>query len=250
MLLVAKLNEVSGWLDCVGVLRIAGTEWQNEYMKLRISTAVWAVFTLLGIGSIVIPRYAIPYVGWPLLVLGVLVGIWTLAGWLHFRVLTRLMRDRIQVTFMGADFGAIGMSGAYVDFCFNIHSCLPGYVMVTGEKKGDLWNPCVEAWRSSWEVEPAYRSVIKPESDVEFKIRWSVPQGYNSPMSEFAFAASDEPAEQDLSFEDMKIELKAGFIGFEREIGWLPLSKGAVRVPVPDHPVFKKVRRACLMAKE
>lgn len=219
-------------------------------MQIKISTAVSIVFTLFGVSSIVIPRHAIPYVGWPFLGLGVLVGMWTLAGWLRFRMLKTLIRSRIHVTFLRADFTAIGMSSPYVDFYFNIHSCLSGYIMVTGYKKGDLWNPCIEAWRSSWEVDTDYQSMIKPDTDIEFKIRWNVPQGHHSPMSEFAFRASDKPAEQHLTFEDMKIELRARFMRLEREIGWLQLSEGVVRVPVPDHHVFETVRQEYLRQKQ
>lgn len=219
-------------------------------MRIRISTAVSVAFILLGVGSMVIPRHAIAYVGWPLLGLGILVGLWTLVGCLRFRMLTQLIRSRMHVTFLRADFKAIGMSSPYVDFYFNIHSCLSSCIMITGEKKGDLWNPCIEAWRSSWEIDTVYQNIIQPDTDIEVKIRWNVPQGHNSPMSEFAFRANDKPPVQRLSFEDIEIELKARFLRLEREIGWLQLSHGIVEVSVPDNPVFNTVRCEYLREKQ
>ena len=219
-------------------------------MKIKISTAVSIGSMLSGGVFLVIPNTAIPYIGWPFFGLGALVGLWTLAGFLYFRKLARLIESRTDVRFMKADFTAIGMSSPYVDFYFEVHSYLSSCIMVTGEKKGDLWNPAIEAWKSSWEVDTKYQSVIKPDTDNEFRIRWYVPQGHHSPMSEFAFRASDEPAEQDLTFEDMKIELKASFMWLEREIGWLALSEGVVRVPIPNHHVFETVRREYLRQKE
>lgn len=190
----------------------------------------------------VIPPHAIQYIGWTLLGLGILVGLWTLVGWAYLRRLTRLIRSKIHVTFLKADFQAIGMSSPYIDFYFNIHSYLSNYIMVTGSKKGDLWNPGIEAWKASWGIDTNYQNIIQPNTDNEFKIRWNVPQGHHSPMSGFAFRANDKPPEQRLTFEDMSIELKAKFIRFESNIGWLQLSQGIVPIPVPDHSVFNTVR--------
>ena len=218
-------------------------------MLVKVSTGASATITLLGIGIMVIPENMNFYIGIPVLVLGVLIGLWTLWGHLYFRRLAQLVTTRVRVEFLKADFQAIGMSSPYLDFYFNIHSCLSSRILVTGQRKGELWNPCVEAWRSNWEIDTNYQSIIKPDSDNELRIRWIVPQGHHSPMTEFAFRAEDKPPEQSLTFEDMNIELKARFLGFEGKIGWLQLSQGIVPLSVPDHPVFDNVRKEYLRQK-
>lgn len=194
----------------------------------------------------IIPTEIIPYIGIPVLIVGIMVGLWTLWGWLHFKRLGQLIVKRVHTKFLKADLQAIGMSSPYIDFYFNVHSCLSGQIMLTGQKKGELWNPCIEAWRSNWEIDINYQSIIKSDIDTELRIRWIVPQGHHSPMTEFAFRAEDNPPEQHLTFEDMNIELKARFLCLESKVGWLQLSQGIIPISVPDHPIFNSVRKEYL----
>jgi len=218
-------------------------------MQVKLSTAASAVLTAFGVGIVVIPAEITRYIGISALVLGLLVGLWTLSGYLYFKRLAQLTTKRVHSEFLKADFQAIGMSSPYIDFYFNILSCLSSPILLTGQKKGELWNPCIEAWRSNWEIDTNYHSIIKPNTDTELRIRWVVPQGHHSPMTEFAFRAKDKLPEQHLTFEDMNIELKAQFLRFENNIGWLQLSQGIVPVSVPDHPIFDTVRREYLQQK-
>jgi hypothetical protein len=152
----------------------------------------------------------------------------------------------ITISFVEANFDAIGMSSPYIDFYFNIHNDLSDTLIPTMQKCGDLWNPHIEAWRSTWEIYLLGDvNVIKSNTNTGLRVRWVVPQGHHSPMSEFAFRAVDNPPEQYLTFEDMGIELKARFWGLERQIGWLRFP-GVTVVSIPNHIAFETVRKQYL----
>ncbi len=134
------------------------------------------------------------------------------------------------------------MTSPYVDFYINIHNCSSFEFKLTGNHKGELWNPRIEAWRSSWEIDTKYKDIISPDADTEIRLRWIVPQGYSGPMAEFAFRAIDSPPIQHLTFDDMAIELESKFLKLKNVVGWLPLSTGIVEVEIPNHTRFKIVR--------
>ena len=190
----------------------------------------------------IIPPNIIPYVSITMLILGILGGLWTLCGYLYFKRLTQLKVEKVHIKFLRADFQAIGQSSPYVDFYFNVHSCLSSHIILTGQKRGRLSNSN-QIWESVWEINTDYRGIIKADTDTEFRIRWFVSQGNDSPMTEFAFAAIQNPPEQCLSFRDMYIELNARFLGLVSNIGWLQLPQEIVSVPVPNHIAFVIVRR-------
>jgi hypothetical protein len=198
---------------------------------------------------IVIPPALNLCVGIPLLALGVLAGLWTLWGFLHFKNFAKLITEKVSVGFKEANFDAIGMSTPYIDFYFNVHSCLSDSITLTGDIKGELWNPCVEAWKAQWETSATDQSVIKPKQDTKIKIRWFVPQGHhNSPMVELAFRAVDKPPEQMLTFEDMLLGVKAKFLGIGSNVVWMQLP-GRTTVAVPNHFIFKNIRQGYLNSR-
>ncbi len=184
-----------------------------------------------------------PWVGIPILVLGVATGIWVLVAWMQLKRIGKFLEKRIHIKFLRANFNAIGMSSPYVDFYLSVHSCLSNKLIFTGRGRGELWNPAIEAWRSNWSLDTQYQDTIEPDKDVEKRVRWIVPQGHHSPMSEFAFRARDNPPIQRLTFEDMYLEVKAHVFRLEQNVGWLQLSQAPVEVTVPDHPTFERVRR-------
>lgn len=164
--------------------------------------------------------------------------------------MSTLIGKRIHTKFIKANFDAIGMSSPYVDFYFNIHSCLPYQLRLTGGTKGDLWNPSIETWQSTWAIDTTYQSVILPDTDMEIRVRWDVPQGHHSPMTELAFRAIDKPPIQNLTFEDMRVELESRFLMLKNNVGWLQLSPAPIEIEVPDHPTFESTRRAWERNKE
>ncbi|MBA7696900.1 hypothetical protein ES703_105554 [subsurface metagenome] len=184
----------------------------------------------------------IPYLGIPILSIGLATGLWALIGYLVFRRMRSLIDKRLNMKFLRANFDAISMSSPYVDFYFNAHNYSPFKFKLTGHHKGELWNPRIEAWRSSWEVDTKYKDIILPEADTEIRLRWIVPQGYSGPMAEFAFRATDNPPIQHLTFDDMTIELEGEFLKLKNVVGWLQLSLGIIEVEVPDHHRFSIVR--------
>lgn len=213
-------------------------------MSIKLPAIRTISITLLSLGGGLL---ASPYnIGLPVLVLGLIIGGWAIYGWWTFRQLRKLIGKRAHVTFLKADFKAIGMSSPYIDFYFNLRNCLPYRLMLTNQRKGELWNPCIEAWYSNWLIDTQYQDTIMPDTDTEIRVRWPVSQGYQSPMAEFAFRAKDNPPEQHLTFEDMSIEVKARILRIENNIGWLQLAQGIIPISVPDHPVFDAVRREYL----
>lgn len=213
-------------------------------MSVRLSYVIAVALSIIGGGLMIIP-----YLGIPLLSIGVVVGVWALSGHMAFRRMTNLIDKRIHTKFIKANFDAIGMSSPYVDFYFNIHSCLSYQFKLTGSGRGELWNPYIEAWRSNWEVDTEYQDVVLPDTDTEIRVRWNVPQGHHSPMTEFAFRARDKPPIQNLTFEDMHIELEARFLRLKNIVGWLQLSQETEHVEVPNHPVFDTIRKEYLRAR-
>jgi hypothetical protein len=212
-------------------------------MSIKLSTAFSIILFLLGGASLIIPTELARYIGIGMLSLAALAGLWTLAGYLYLKKLTKLINKTVYASFIEANFDAIGMSSPYVDFYFNIHNHLLISLIPTGQRRGELWNPLIEAWRSSWEANlRGDVPIIKPDANTVLRVRWVVPQGHHSPMSEFAFRATDNPPEQQLTFEDMSIELKARFLGLERKIGWLQLA-GVTNVLIPNHIAFEAVRK-------
>jgi hypothetical protein len=213
-------------------------------MLIKLPTIASISITLLSLG---VGLLVIPYdIGFPVLFGGLIIGGWAVYGWWTLRQLRKLIGERVHVTFLKADFKAIGMSSPYIDFYFNLRNCLPYRLMLTNQKKGELYNPYIEPWYSNWLVDTQYQDIVMPDTDTEIRIRWPVSQGYNSPMTEFAFRAKDNPPEQRLAFEGMSIELKARILKFEGNIGWLQLPQGIILISVPDHPVFDAVRREYL----
>jgi hypothetical protein len=216
------------------------------YIKpLKIPAIASIVLALLGGGVMIFPRLGIP-----MLALGVAMGIWVLIAYVQFKRLGKLMGKRINVQFLKANFDAIGMSSPYVDFYLGVRSYLSSKLFFTGRGRGDLWNPASEAYPSRWSLDTQYQDIIEPDKDVEIRVRWIVPQGHHSPMSEFAFRARDNPPIQCLTFEDMYLEVKAHFLGLEQNVGWLQLPQASVEVTVPDHPTFERVRRVWERDKE
>lgn len=213
-------------------------------MSVKLSLVIAVVLSIIG-GALMI----IPYLGLPLLIIGVFGGIWALIGHITFRRMNNLVNKRIHTKSVKANFDAIGMSSPYVDFYFTIHSCLPHQLRLNGSVRGELWNPYVEAWRSSWQVDTEYQDTILPDIDTEIRVRWNVPQGHHSPMTEFAFRAEDTPPIQNLTFEDMYVELEARFLRLKSVVGWLQLSQEIQHVEVPNHPVFDTIRKEWLRAK-
>jgi hypothetical protein len=212
-------------------------------VSIRLSWVIDLIFTLLGGATMLMPAEMAQYIGGIMVFLGILGGLWILVAYLYLRRLPGLLVKRVHTSFIEAKFDAIGMSSPYIDFYFNIHNYLSTSLIPTGQRRGELWNPRIEAWRSSWDANVhANVHVIKPDTNTLLRVRWVVPQGHHSPMSEFAFRAIDNPPEQCLTFEDMGIELKAKFLGLERRIGWLQLP-GVTDVPIPDHITFETVRK-------
>ena len=183
-----------------------------------------------------------PYLGIPILSIGAAIGVWALIAYLIFRRMGNLIVKRLHVKYLKANFDAIGMSSPYVDFYFNIHNYSPFKYKLTGNHKGELLNPGIEAWRSSWGIEVKGQDVIPPNGDTEVRLRWIVPPGYSGPMAEFAFRATDSPPIQHLTFDDMAVELEGKFLKLKNTVGWLPLSTGSIEVEVPNHTRFKIVR--------
>jgi len=207
-------------------------------MSVRLPSIAGIALSILGGGLMIIP-----YLGIPILFIGVGIGVWALIGYLVFRRTSNLIVKRLHVTYIKANFDAIGMSSPYIDFYFNIHNCLPLEFKMTGNHKGELWNPRIEAWRSNWEIDTRYQDIILPDADTEIRLRWIVPQGYSGPMAEFAFRATDNPPIQHLTFDDMAIELEGKFLKLKNVVGWLPLSLGIIEVEVPNHHKFDIVRK-------
>ncbi len=186
----------------------------------------------------------IPKLGIALIVIGCMCGIWWLIVWLAVKRVNKLINIRIHIEYSNTDFTSIGMSSPFVRFYFNIHSCLSYQLKLTGKKRGNLWNPNVEPWRSNWEVDTQYQDKILPDEDSEIRILWEVPPHYNSgPMAEFAFRAIDTGI-QPLSFDDMELELECTFLKLKSSIGWLTLTLGIVDIEVSEHNVFERVRNA------
>lgn len=219
-------------------------------MGVRLSFAISLVFFLLGGALMLIPPKIIPYIGIPMLILGVLVGLWASYGWLQLKRLAQLTQKRVHTRFMKADFQAMRMSSPHVDFYFCIHSCLSHPLILTGQKRGEL-SDAVQVLRANWEIDSNYQSTIMPDLDSEIRIRWTVSQGgYNSPMVEFAFAAEQDPPVQHLTFNDMHIGLKARVLRLESNIGWLQLPQDVIPVPVPNLHIFEIVRHEYQRQKE
>lgn len=213
-------------------------------MSIKLPTIASISITLLSLG---VGLLVIPYdIGFPVLFGGLIIGGWVVYGWWTFRQLRKLIGKRVHATFLKADFKAIGMSSPYIDFYFNLRNYLPYRLRLTNQRKGELWNPCIEAWYSNWLIDTQYQATIMPDTDTEIRVRWPVSQGYQSPMAEFDFRAKDNPPEQRLTFEDMSIEVKARILRIENNIGWLQLAQGIIPISVPDHPVFDAVRREYL----
>lgn len=185
---------------------------------------------------------AFPLVGIPVAIIGFVLLVWAAYAYLVLKRLGKLTSKRVHIGFKEARFDAIGMSSPCVDFYFTLHSCLPNGLRLSGQHKGDLWNPRIERWQADWLVDTQYADTIKPDKDIDIRVRWHVRQGFNSPMTELAFRANDNPPEQHLTFEDMSIEVKANILWFEKSIGWLHLP-GETILTVPDHHVFGHVRR-------
>lgn len=216
------------------------------YIKpLKFPAIASIALTLLGGGVMIFPWFGIP-----LLILGIITGAWVLYAWIQLKRLGKLIDKRVHVQFLRANFDAIGMSSPYVDFHFSVHSCLSTRFILTGKGRGDLWNPAIEAWRSNWSLDTQCQNIIEPDVDTEIRIRWSVPQGHHSPMSEFAFRANDKPPVTSLTFEHMYLEAKAHVLRLEQNIGWLQLSRTPIEVTVPDHPTFERTRRVWERDKE
>ncbi len=207
-------------------------------MSVRLPSIAGIALSIIGGGLMIIP-----YLGIPILSIGLAMGLWALIGYLVFRRMRSLIAKRLHVKYLRANFDAIGMSSPYIDFYFNIHNCLPFKFKLTGNHKGELWNPRIEAWRSSWEIDTKYKDVILPDADTEIRLRWIVPQGYSGPMAEFAFRATDNPPIQHLTFDDMAIELESKFLKLKNVVGWLQLLLGIIEVEVPNHHRFSIVRK-------
>jgi hypothetical protein len=207
-------------------------------MPIKLPTILGAALFLIGAGITII----LPALGIPMAAAGFLFLLWWLIGYISCKFLKKRLSKRLIVNFKKADFQSIGMSSPYVDFYFNIHSCISRSLALTGQKSGELWNPCIEPWHADWLIDTKYNNLLKPDFDNEIRIRWFVPLGNRGPMAEFAFSAVDSPPEQMLTFEDMKLALKGRVFALESDVGWLQLSN-TVNVKVPDHPVFDRVRR-------
>ncbi len=214
-------------------------------MSVRLPSIAGIAFSIIGGGLMVIP-----YLGIPILSIGLAIGLWALIGYLVFRRMRSLIVKRLNMKYLRANFDAIGMSSPYVDFYFNIHNFSPFKFKLTGNHKGELWNPRVEAWRSSWEIDTKYKDIISPDADTEIRLRWIVPQGYSGPMAEFAFRATDSPPIQHLTFDDMTIELEGEFLKLKNVVGWLQLSLGIIEVEVPNHHSFSIVREEYQRARD
>ncbi len=206
-------------------------------MSVRLPTIAAIALSIVGGGLMIFP-----YIGIYIFSMGLIMGLWALTSYLAFRKMSSLIVKRLHVKYLRANFDAIGMSSPYVDFYFNIHNYSRFIFELTGNHKGELWNPMVEAWRSNWDVDTAYRDTILPDADTEIRLRWIVPQGYSGPMAEFAFRATDNPPIQDLTFDDMAVELGGKFLKLKHVVGQLPLSLGIVKVDVPNHHRFSTVR--------
>ena len=213
-------------------------------MNLGLSFLFGLAISIIG-GSL---SLLFPQIGWPLLVIGVLTLVWVTRVWMAFRRLRSLVGKRVRVMFQHANFDAIGGSSPYIDFYLTVHSYMPQEVSLTGNIQGDLWNPSVEAWHSSWSASLPNEDVIAPDADTTLRVRWYVPQG---PMNEFAFRALDNPPEQALSFEDMSVEAQASIYRFEQSVGYFSLWPDDIStVQVPDHIAFSAVRTAYEKARE
>lgn len=216
-------------------------------MAFKIPTIISLSVELIGVGLMVIPNELAHYIGWPFLVLGQFGVLWVLCSWLYLRNLAKQVDKKAHTKFLKANFDAIGMSTPYIDFYFEIHSCLSNNLILTGTKRGNIWNPYVEPWKAVWNIDVAYQDIIKPNSDTKIKIRWFVPQGHhNSPMADLAFTADNKTPVQELSFEDIFFEVKTRFLWIESKIGWVQLPKGITTIPVPNHPIFNTIRQIYL----
>ena len=80
----------------------------------------------------------IPYLGLPILSIGLIIGAWALIGYLVFRRMGNLIVKRLHVKYLKTNFDAIDMSSPYVDFYFNIHNCSPFEFKLTGNHRGEL----------------------------------------------------------------------------------------------------------------
>ena len=113
-------------------------------MSVRLPSITGIVLSIFGGGLMIIP-----YLGIPILSIGLIMGVWALIGYLVFRKMSNLVVKRLHMEYLKANFDAIGMSSPYVDFYFNIHNCSPFEFKLTGRHRGELWNPKIEAWRSN-----------------------------------------------------------------------------------------------------
>lgn len=134
------------------------------------------------------------------------------------------------------------MTSPYIDFYFEVKNCLDYSLSFTGKTAGDIWNPGIEQWHANWNLDTSFNRDLKSNTDNTIRIRWFVPQGNNSPMTELAFRSQDQLEEQILTFEDMRLELVCRIAKLVDKVGWLKLPT-TTQVIVPNHPIFNRIRR-------